>query len=1189
MKNKLLRVIIMCSIYSMVGLVVQTMLLTVLLASPNYAQKGKSVKEIYLTLRLKNADLQTVIQEIEDQTDFYFSYDLKHLDSRRLFTFNSRKISLNKVLQELAKQGSLNIRRINNAIDLKKASERNRGLEEIMTPVQDVVVSGKVTSGENGEPLPGVSILQKGTTKGTSTDFEGRYSLRVPEDAILQFSFIGYQTKEVTVGNQTTINVVLPLDMAELEEVVVVGYGVQKKENLTGAVEVISNEQIENRQSPTVSQLLQGQSPGLTFSVNNNGFQPGANVGIDIRGIGSLNGGEPYVIIDGIPGDMNRLNPEDIESISVLKDAAASAIYGARAPFGVILITTKSGTANQKITATYSGSVSFASPQRLPEMLDSHTHARVLNEAGVHGRGGQPYSNEVIDRIVAYQEGDFDYLKQFTVPDAIYYETMPRPNGTWGFNQNGNANYDWFDEYYGNALNQKHNLSFQGGGQKTSFYFSAGYLGQEGVLNYGTDTYERVNVMGKVKTKITDWWDFSYQPRFMKSNRVIPNMDKQGSYDLIFHQIARTMPSNAKYDGYGNIMIQSKIPWVDNGGTDNIEVTENWQTFSTELRPLKGWKVNADFAYKSVDYFRSDQELTVYDHLVDKSTIPSGNTVPSNIQQYHQSNSYWTSNIYSSYSLTIKEQHNFMLLGGMQFEVNKGRSLDVIKNNILVQDVLSLQTATGEPAATESLSHWATQGFFGRFTYDFKGKYLVEANVRRDGTSRFREGNRWGFFPSFSVGWNVHEEPFWKGLNKIVNTLKFRGSWGELGNQNVTAYQDLALIPLRSSALNWIFDYGQTRPVGYTGTPSLVSPDLTWETVSTKNVGIDAGFFKNKLKVNFDVFERETSNMIGPSEAQPGVLGASLPQANNATLRTRGWELAVRWSQTLNNQLTYYITTSLYDSRAVVTKYLNPTGTLSSWYEGREQGEIWGYTVNDLYRSQEEVDAYTEEMDLTAIWGGTWRPGDVKYEDTNGDGAVNNGSYTVDDHGDLSIIGNSTPHYQYGISAGVNFKGFDFSMLWQGTAKRDLYFNGDQNMYWGFRTWNQSSLFPEHLDYYRDQEGDKYIGVAMGADNLNTDAFWPRPYIHNGENNKNRIASTRYLANGAYLRLQNVQLGYNLPETFLNKLSLQKLRVYASGENLFTITKLPKGIDPVAINSTRGVGKTYGADRIISLGLTVTY
>jgi TonB-linked SusC/RagA family outer membrane protein len=529
------------------------------------------------------------------------------------------------------------------------------------------------------------------------------------------------------------------------------------------------------------------------------------------------------------------------------------------------------------------------------------------------------------------------------------------------------------------------------------------------------------------------------------------------------------------------------------------------------------------------------------------------------------------------------------LLTGYQAESNLERRMSVRKNTLLVNDVTSLQTAIGNPIATEDLSHWSTQGYFARLTYNFDEKYLLELNLRRDGTSRFRRGNRWGTFPSVSVGWNIDRERFWEPVKKVVNNFKIRGSWGELGNQNVTPYQDMNLIPLNANPLSWIYTYGQSRPIGYTGTPSLVSPYLTWESARSSNLGVDLSFLSERLRSSFDLFERETVNMIGPAEAQPGVLGATLPKANNSTLRTRGWEWSLRWQQQVAPGFSYFLNANLYDARTFVTKYLNPTGLLSSWYAGKEQGEIWGYTSNDLYRTQAEVEAHRSAVNLSSIWGGAWRPGDVKYEDINGDGQVNRASNTLNDHGDLSIIGNSTPRFQYGILAGLNFKGFDFSVLFKGTAKRDLFFGADENVFWGFRnTATQSSPFINHLDYFRDKEGDKYTGLYEGEANLNLNAYLPRPYL-NGEDIKNKEISTRYLQSGAYLRLQNIQLGYNVESALLKKIRLQKVRLYVAGENLFTLTSLPNGIDPVAVVSAWGVGKTYGADRMLSFGLTMTY
>ena len=814
--------------------------------------------------------------------------------------------------------------------------------------------------------------------------------------------------------------------------------------------------------------------------------------------------------------------------------------------------------------------------------------------------GGHRFTDAAVDNIIAFQNEDWDFIRNaLQLPDNIdpIYGTAPNPNGNgkWAQNNIGFANNDWYDIMFGQSLSQKHNFSLQGGSEKTSYLLSAGFLSQNSVFNFGEDTYKRGNVLAKINTALTDWWDFRYETRFMKSERYYPNANKyqgnQHNYSQLFQWISREYPCTALYTGYGDQYNSMTARLLEDGGNDRLTTTENWQIFATELRPVKGWKINGDFAYKMVDQLDNNLRTIYYTKSsVDPSVmLPGYATVPNSVRTTHYSNYYWSSNVYTSYELSLNEKHNFFIMAGSQFETARNNRLQATKKEIIVQDVPSLQTALGDASVGEDLSHWATEGFFSRFLYNYKEKYLFESNIRMDGTSRFQTGNRWGFFPSFSLGWVVSKEKFWEPVSPYVNLLKFRGSWGSLGNQNIAAYLDLALVPLQTNALSWTFNHGQARPFGYTTTPPLVSPGLTWETATTKNLGANMAFLNQRLQFDFDWFERITTSMIGPSETLPGVLGTSTPKSNNSTLRTRGWEAILKWQDRLSNDLSYFINLNLYDNRSVVTEYSNPTKHLGGWYEGKESGEIWGYTSNGLFKSQEEVDAHLAEADQSFIYG-LWRPGDVKYEDLDGDGIVDNGSFTLDDHGDVSIIGNSTPHYQFGISAGINYKGFDFSMLLKGTAKRDLYFNAWTTPYWGFMNNGQSDVMTKNFDYFRDSPGDTYQGLYMGDENINLDARWPKPYLNPRENTKNRVESTLSLADASYMRLQNVQLGYNVPLKIISKINLAKLRIYFSGDNLLTMTKLPVGIDPVAaFGYNGGGGKTYGPDRMFSFGLTVTY
>ena len=1168
------------------------------MAELSYTQNAR------VTINKRNVTLKEVLNEIESQTDYLFIYN-NEVNTNETVSVKAKQQAVSNVLSVLLKNRDLNYAMEGNHIIL---STIEKSLVTAETPSANIAqqqrktITGTVVDGV-GIPIIGANIVESGTTNGTVTDVDGRFSLSVNDNAVIRISYIGYLEQDVSTAGRISFDVTLQEDMKALDELVVVGYGTQKKVNLTGAVDVISSDVLQNRQSPNVSQLLQGAAPGLNLSIGNNyGFQPGAAMNISIRGMGSLNGGSPYILIDGSPGDINLLNPEDVESISILKDAASSAIYGARAPYGVILITTKKGKRQEKISINLTSNLIIETPMPLPTMPDSWMWARILNEAGDNGGGG-PIGNETIDRMIAFQNKDWDFLRR-SMPDwpegATNFGAFPEGNVWNGANLNY-ANTNWWDIYFGSSLNHKHNLSLSGGTDKSSYYLSLGYIKQNSVIQFGTDYYKRANIMGKFEFAIADWWDISYEPRYSNSVRERPNMTQAeaGDYDHMFRHLLRSYPWTPLYNGWGSpeeggdYMSESHIPSILSG-TDKSDIRDYWNTFKTEIRPLKGLKLNADFTYNDFSRVYTQVDETAYIQNVDKTYSPFGTTLPSQYEQTHFKDNFWTSNIYATYNFTVKELHNLLFLAGAQYEKGNYISLSGFKTDLIYQDVPSLRTATGNAIVDQYLSHNATQGYFARFGYNFADRYMLESNIRYDGSYVFTKGNRWGFFPSFSMGWNLHNEPFWKVPEKYITSLKLRGSWGQLGNQNISPYSDLSLIPINSGKLDWIFQPGGTRPIGYTMAPNIINRNLTWETATTTNIGANLGLFGNKLQVDVDLFERLTTNMIGPSEAKPGVLGANSPSSNNATLRTRGWELNLNWKQSITKDLSYFVNLNLYDYRSVVTKYFNPTKTLSTWYEGREVGEIWGYTVNDLFRKQEDVDSYLTTIDPSFI-SSYWRPGDIKFEDINGDKVINNGKNTLDDHGDLSIIGNSEPHLQFGLNLGTTYRNFDFSMLWKGVGKKDYYFNERAVFYWGImRMWWDSNIDAKgkHLDYFRDTPGTKYMGLHEGDANINTDAFFPRPYLNSSDDYKNRgYANTRYLVNAAYARLQNLQLGYTLPATVTSKMKLQNVRFYFSGENLLTISHLPKLIDPAALIGFYGLSgaATYGADRIYSFGFSITY
>ena len=1020
---------------------------------------------------------------------------------------------------------------------------------------------------ETGSPLIGVNISEKGTTNGTSTNIDGNFEITVKSQAsVLVFSFVGYLSQEITAGTQSQLTVSLQPDKKLLDEVLVVGYGTQKKVNLTGAVDMIKGEALVNRPTATVSQALQGKTSGVNFTTGSFGFEPGANLGIQIRGQGA-----PLVLIDNVVGSLNGINPNDIESISVLKDAAASAIYGARAPYGVVLITTKSGSNGGKLNIEFSTNTTSIQPNRMPHLANSYTTALALNEAAKNTGISAVYTNETIDRILAYQKDPIN------TP-----ETVPNPSNPklWANTFTSNANYDWFDVFYGKGNRNQQNVSLSGGSKTSNFYLSFGRQYDGGILQVATDNYKRYNTIAKMESNLTKWLKLSSNSRFYNTTRQVPAYDNQGNYELLFHQVARTFPSQYMKSPNGVYSVQSKIPWTRDAGNETTKTNDFVQRFAAEITPLKNWTINTDYTFQLTSQEFISNNFTVYEDAVDGTPVISGSTNPANVSKSQNLYLYNTFNVYSKYNLDIADKHHFLIMAGYQQEQSKTSYLYAKRNNLVSSEVPALSTSTGNIDAQDNLAQYGTQGVFTRLSYNYKEKYLFEFNSRYDGTYKFAEGKRWGFFPSLSAGWNVSEEQFWSPISNTINQFKIRGSWGELGNQlTANAYQDLALIGINSN-LNWILN--GTRP-GYTSAPNLINPNVTWETSTTANLGLDFGLFKNRLQVTTEIYNRKTFDQLGPSQALPGVLGATIPQSNNMETSTNGWEFNLTYNDRIGKDFSYSVTGMVFDYQTTITKYNNPTMLISNPYAGRKTGEIWGLVSDGLIQTQEVADNINKNGIQKTISGQTWNTGDVQYTDLNGDGLITYGDNTVTNPGDRKVIGNLTPRYQFGLTLTAKWKGIDFSMFWQGTGKRDLDLEG--NMFYGFATTVQGSIFPGHLNYYRDADADTYTGLGP-----NTDAYFARPYLNSAMNSKNQLIQSRFLQNGAYARLKNMQVGYTLPESLLSKIKLRQVYIYVSGENLATITKLASHFDPeTAIVGQRGNGKSYFSQKAFTMGINLKF
>ncbi|MEO5789300.1 TonB-dependent receptor [Gelidibacter sp.] len=1014
-----------------------------------------------------------------------------------------------------------------------------------------ITVKGKITETTSGDPIPGVNITQKGTSKGVVSDLDGNYSIEVNADGTLQFSYVGYATQSIAVNGKATINVALIEQNEGLDEVVIVGYGTQKKGNLTGAISTIDAEVLENRPVSNVMQAIQGSAPGLLLSVGNSGGSPGASMNISIRGVGNLqNTSAPLVIVDDIPlndpSGLNSINPEDIESISVLKDAASSAIYGSRAAFGVIIVKTKSGKGVKGHEITYSNNYIYSSPTRVPDMMNSLEFANYFNLAATNGGGAPIFDAETLGRIKAY------------LADPVNTPvTVPNANGTqWQQYTGSNANTNWFDVMYKDiVLRQQHNISFSGNEEKLNYNVSGSFNDAPGIMSFGEDSYQRYTLNSKISSKMNDWFTVNANLRMSREDLDRPSYD-QGLY---LHNIARRWPTNGVLMPNGSYSDGSEIPFLLEGGRRMSKDFDTNAGIDLIFEPIENFKIKTSLYYQR-------ETSNVSSHTAKVSvTEPDGQErfiqQNNSFARYAYERNYISPNVVVSYDKSVNEVHNFSGLVGFQQENTDYSSVQGNINDLITDNVPSISTGVGKVNAYDSQGSFATQGYFGRLNYNYNEKYLFEVNGRYDASSRFAPDSRWHFFPSLSAGYNIAKENFWPV--EQISMFKLRYSTGSIGNQNVANYLYIGRMPIGKN-LWWLGNNG--RP-NYTLTPGLISPDITWETVSTDNFGLDVAAFNNRLQSTFEYYIRTTDDMFGPAERLPAVLGTSSPQANNASLESKGFELSLTWKDNIG-EVNYNVGVILSDAVTTVTKYRNPNNLLNTYREGQKLGEIWGFETVGLYQNQAEID---NGPDMTKFYGGQWFPGDVHYKDINGDGFVDWGRSTSDDPGDLSVIGNSTPRYLYSLNAGFDYKGLDFSMFWQGVGKRDVW-TGDAYTFGAVGNQWQSAGFQEHLDYWSED---------------NPGAFLPRPTFRSAW--RNQEVQTRFLQNGAYLRLKNVTLGYSFSNDILDKLHLKKLRLFIAGENMLTITKMSSIFDPEATGGSWGNGKIYPLQKSYSIGLNIQF
>lgn len=1040
-----------------------------------------------------------------------------------------------------------------------------------------VRVTGTVLD-PNNSPLIGIGVQEQGTMNGTITDESGRYSLSVKQGATLVFSSIGFTTQVISTGGRSVINVTMAEDVEMLEGTVVVGYGTQKKVNLTGAVEQVGEEVFENRSVSNLAQALEGAVPNLNITLSDG--KPNRSASFNVRGTTSIGqGGSALVLIDGVEGDPSLLNPNDIESVSVLKDAASASIYGARGTFGVVLITTKNPEKGHT-RINYTTNLSFRAPTVIPDnVTDGVTYAEMYREA-YYGRlftvptqinAQQPYSDAWLEEFRRRKAAGITQNYEIVDGKYVYY-----------------GNEDYYDLLYKDrSFAQDHNVTIQGGTDKADFYLSGRFYKFDGLFNYNPDTYKSYNIRAKGSLQATKWLKVSNNFEYNQSFYHQPYV---ASASIMINRYVEVtgwpcMPAfnpdgTSTFTGAYNIgAFNQGLNYKDN----NDRLLKN--TISARASFLNNkLNFNADytFRYGNDSYLMKRMPIVYYlGPDIQAALGPTTNF----ITNWDADKFYTATNVYADFAQSFANAHNLKLMAGYNYETQRYDALTVSRNGTIVSSAENINLSLGDDITTGgSANRWRVAGLFYRVNYDYKNRYLLEFDGRYDGSSKFPETQQWAFFPSFSAGWRISEEPFWNIDPGYISNVKIRASYGSLGNGNVSPYSYLELLsPLNSSK---VLNGAQNK---YVSNPAVKPEGLTWETATTVDGGLDFQLLNGRFTFSGDYYVRKTTDMYTVGVTLPDVFGATSPKGNYADMTTRGWEISAEWKDQFDlggSAFRYGIKASMHDYISVIDKYNNQTGLLSDYYAGMTIGELWGFKSDGLFQNESELEGYVNTV-VSAGLDGKWRVGDLRFVDLNGNGKIDYGKNTVDDHGDKLIIGNTAPRYQYSFTLSGDWKGFFVNAFFQGVGKQDWY-PSKEAVFWGQYNRPYNNIPKWHLGNYWTPD--------------NPDAYLPRYCTYNATAGRSDYPNSHFVQNVAYIRLKSMQFGYNLPKTLVSKIGLSDLRVYLSGENLWSWSPLYKitkrhqdvytatrGTDPDLGSNNSGDGNSYPLLRTTTFGVSLTF
>lgn len=1121
-----------------------------------------------ITLRRKNVSMESVFREIEKQSGYRFFYRTALSHSFKKVDISVRKASLTDALEACFKDQPFTYLVVDSTIVIRRAFYLGNPiappvLEEEILPQP---ITGRVTDAK-GNPLAGASVKIEGTNQGTLTDRDGHFSLSAPKDGVLVISFIGYEAQTEMVGDRKVIDVVLRQSAQGLDDVVVVGYGTQKKVNVTGAISTVNMSEVQgDRPVTTVSELMMNTVPGLNVTINSG--QPGASTSLNVRGAtdlgvsgNTINTGAPLILVDNVPfnGPLDMLNPVDIETVTVLKDAGSAAIYGGRSAFGVILITTKKGKKNQAPLFSYNNNVTIATATNLPVKASPQQFLQALEDMGT--------TSFWSGQNVATWKQLYDSIKN------------PAAQFPHGVDYIGGVGYplvasDMVRDLVGRSVPQvQNNFSISGGNDKTVYRMSFGNTDQNGLIDPAAhiDYFKRYTVASALSSDLSSWLTGQLNANYYNELLSAPS-NNEFATAVNDPSLAPISDSLAAGNGIGGINATPKN-LVTNGGANLSRNSDIRLTGRGILRPFRGFTLTGEYTYDGLQI--NQQNYSELETAVNPTNFTSASYGTGLYQVENEAIVYKSLNVYANYEHRFGD-HDLTLMAGYNQEENDSTADTVQRTGMIAPAQPSLATGSGPLVSDDGYSAYALRGYFGRLNYDYLGKYLLQVNARYDGSSNFPPGHRYGLFPSASAGWRISQENFMKRFKPVLSEWKLRASYGSVGNQTIPPY---SYIPTLSNYQpSWL--NSTTSYLTSLSTPGIISANFTWERVETADYGTDFGFFSNRLTGSFDWYTRNTKNILAPGATPlPAVLGTGAPLENTASLRSQGYEVQLNYNTRVGRNIRFHVGFNLSDNTAVVTKFQgNPTNLLSTYYAGQHINDIWGYTTDRFYTVNDFVPG-TLSNNLT---GGTLKagvprfqgenpnPGDIMYKDFNGKGSVYQGENTLDSSGDRRIIGNSTPRYVFGLNGGISYKNFSFSFVVSGVARQKL--NMANNL-----------IFPNYYEF-----GTIYANELNYWTPTRTNAYFGRIYDQAAGNQTfNEETQTKFLQNGAFLRVNNLTLDYAFPRSVLEMAHIKALHLFCSVEDPFLFDHLPKGVEPGLLN--QGDGLQYPYLRRTSFGVNLTF